>query len=317
MTEPSLLLLDEPSSGLDQHETQEMVGALQEVQRHGGTAVLLVEHDVEMVQAFASRLCVLDFGRLIAQGKTAEVMADEGVRKAYLGELTTVHTDQRISEQPAAAGSRARTRRVRARRSSSSRDVKASYGPFRAVFGVSFSVADGGVTALLGANGAGKTTIARVVSGLIPATAGQVIFDGADITRMKPWRIAPLGIVHAPEGRSVFGSLTVEENLTLDFRRNLGPDRRRTRPRPSLRALPAPGRAAQAAGRNAVGWRAAHALARPRARPLTALAHCRRALPGTGPPHHRRGLRHPRDRATDRHHAAAHRAVRRSCAQDR
>ena len=87
MTEPLLLLLDEPSSGLDQTETMELVATLQTVQRERGTAILLVEHDVEMVQAFASRLYVLDFGVVIASGPTAEVMDDEAVRKAYLGEL--------------------------------------------------------------------------------------------------------------------------------------------------------------------------------------------------------------------------------------
>jgi branched-chain amino acid transport system ATP-binding protein len=87
MTEPLLLLLDEPSSGLDQSETMDLVGTLQTVQRERGTAILLVEHDVEMVQAFASRLYVLDFGVVIAEGSTAEVMDDAAVRKAYLGEL--------------------------------------------------------------------------------------------------------------------------------------------------------------------------------------------------------------------------------------
>jgi branched-chain amino acid transport system ATP-binding protein len=87
MTEPLVLLLDEPSSGLDQSETMELVGTLQAVQRERGTAILLVEHDVEMVQAFASRLYVLDFGIVIASGPTADVMGDEAVRKAYLGEL--------------------------------------------------------------------------------------------------------------------------------------------------------------------------------------------------------------------------------------
>jgi branched-chain amino acid transport system ATP-binding protein len=223
MTDPTLLLLDEPSSGLDQRETQEMVSALQEVQRESDTAILLVEHDVEMVQAFANRLYVLDFGRLIAQGKTAEVMSDEAVRAAYLGELTTVDAD---ADTTGAAGRRAP---AVARPGPGNtgplldvRDVDAGYGPFRALFGVSFSVEEGSVTALLGGNGAGKTTIARVISGLIPASAGRIVFDGVDITRMKSWRIAPLGIVHAPEGRSVFGSLTVQENLALDFRRNLG-----------------------------------------------------------------------------------------------
>ena len=224
MTQPALLLLDEPSSGLDQHETQEMVGALQEVQRQSDTAVLLVEHDVEMVQAFASRLCVLDFGRLIAQGGTAEVMRNEDVRRAYLGELRTVDPDDGAAarERPGGPDLRRDEQKGTGAPLLEVRGVDAGYGPFRALFGVSFAVEEGGATAMLGANGAGKTTIARVVSGLIPATAGQIIFDRVDITRMKPWRIAPLGIVHAPEGRSVFGSLTVEENLTLDFRRNLG-----------------------------------------------------------------------------------------------
>jgi branched-chain amino acid transport system ATP-binding protein len=87
MTEPLLLLLDEPSSGLDQHETMDLVATLQEVQQERTTAILLVEHDVEMVQSFATRLYVLDFGTMIASGPTADVMADEAVRKAYLGEL--------------------------------------------------------------------------------------------------------------------------------------------------------------------------------------------------------------------------------------
>jgi branched-chain amino acid transport system ATP-binding protein len=102
------------------------------------------------------------------------------------------------------------------------REVDASYGPFRALFGVSLAVRPGAVTALLGANGAGKTTVARVATGLVKPTAGVVWFDGAPIQGVKPYRIARRGIVHAPEGRSVFASLTVRENLELSFRRALG-----------------------------------------------------------------------------------------------
>jgi branched-chain amino acid transport system ATP-binding protein len=86
MTEPLLLLLDEPSSGLDHDETMRLTDKLCDVQKERGTAILLVEHDVEMVQRFASRIYVLDFGTMIASGPTAEVMEDAGVRKAYLGE---------------------------------------------------------------------------------------------------------------------------------------------------------------------------------------------------------------------------------------
>ena len=100
------------------------------------------------------------------------------------------------------------------------RDIHAAYGPFRAVFDVSFTLAPGRVLAMLGSNGAGKTTIARVASGLVRPTAGSVWFDGVDVTGWRPFRFARLGIVHAPEGRSVFASLTVEENLELTFRRS-------------------------------------------------------------------------------------------------
>jgi len=100
--------------------------------------------------------------------------------------------------------------------------VEAGYGPFRAVFGVSFAIAPGHVLALLGSNGAGKTTIARVCSGLVVPTRGRVVFDGVDLTGKRPFRYARAGIVHAPEGRSVFASLTVAENLELTFRRTRG-----------------------------------------------------------------------------------------------
>ncbi|HUO49876.1 MAG TPA: ATP-binding cassette domain-containing protein, partial [Acidimicrobiales bacterium] len=102
-------------------------------------------------------------------------------------------------------------------------DVDVAYGPYRALFGVSFTVAEGSAVALVGSNGAGKSTVARVASGLVRARTGTVRFGGRDITRMPAWRIARLGLAHAPEGRSVFATLTVEENLALTFRRAAGP----------------------------------------------------------------------------------------------
>ena len=102
------------------------------------------------------------------------------------------------------------------------RDVSAAYGPFRALFGVSLEVPRGKAVALLGSNGAGKTTIARVASGLLTPTSGRLLFQGDDVTGNRAYRLARLGITHAPEGRSVFASLTVEENLALSFRREVG-----------------------------------------------------------------------------------------------
>lgn len=102
------------------------------------------------------------------------------------------------------------------------RDVDAGYGPFRSLFGISLSIQPRGVLALLGANGSGKTTVVRVASGLIKPTSGHVLYEGDDITGRRAFKLAQMGIVHAPEGRSVFASLTVEENLTLTFREVFG-----------------------------------------------------------------------------------------------
>ncbi len=96
--------------------------------------------------------------------------------------------------------------------------VDAGYGPFRALFDVSFAVGEGRALALLGSNGAGKTTVARVCSGLVAPTAGRVRLRGDDVTGQPAFRLARQGVAHAPEGRSVFATLTVEENLTLSFR---------------------------------------------------------------------------------------------------
>lgn len=100
--------------------------------------------------------------------------------------------------------------------------VSASYGPYRALFDVSMSVNEGSAVALLGSNGAGKSTLARVISGLVPVSSGRLRFGGMDITGRDAYAIARLGMTHVTEGRSVFGSLSVEENLVLPFRRALG-----------------------------------------------------------------------------------------------
>jgi branched-chain amino acid transport system ATP-binding protein len=87
MTQPRLVLLDEPSSGLDRAETAALAKTLREVQEDRGFAILLVEHDIELVASFTTRSYLLDFGRMIASGTTAEVMASPEMRHAYLGDL--------------------------------------------------------------------------------------------------------------------------------------------------------------------------------------------------------------------------------------
>ena len=94
-------------------------------------------------------------------------------------------------------------------------DLVVHYGRIQALHGVSLTVQTGELVTLLGANGAGKTTTMRALSGLLPLSAGKVVFEGRDITHMKAHYRVPLGMIQAPEGRGVFPGMTVQENLDM------------------------------------------------------------------------------------------------------
>ena len=94
-------------------------------------------------------------------------------------------------------------------------DLNVYYGVIQAIKGISFEVNQGEVIALIGANGAGKTTILHTVTGLLRAKSGKIEFEGNDITKMPGHKIVTLGMAHVPEGRRVFADLSVYENLIL------------------------------------------------------------------------------------------------------
>ena len=95
------------------------------------------------------------------------------------------------------------------------RDLSVSYGEIEALRGVSFTIDEGAVVALLGSNGAGKSTTLRAISGLVAPRAGSIVFDGKPIAGLSPRTIVKLGVAHVPEGRRVFPGLTVRENIML------------------------------------------------------------------------------------------------------
>ena len=95
------------------------------------------------------------------------------------------------------------------------KDLEVFYGMIQAIKGVSFEVNEGEVIALIGANGAGKTTILHTITGLLDARCGSVIFDGTDITKVPADRIVSMGMAHVPEGRRVFANLSVYQNLKM------------------------------------------------------------------------------------------------------
>ena len=106
-------------------------------------------------------------------------------------------------------------RERRRRRMLEVKDLKVSYGAVQALDGVSLTVSDGEIVSLIGANGAGKTTALRTITGLEKAAAGSIVFDGHDLRKTEPSRIIGLKLAHVPEGRHIFPEMTVEENLEM------------------------------------------------------------------------------------------------------
>lgn len=93
--------------------------------------------------------------------------------------------------------------------------LSAAYGQVNALRGISLRIDDGEILAVIGANGAGKTTLLKTVAGQLPAKSGRIVFDGEDVTRLPAFERARRGIIMVPEGRRLFKSLTVEENLQV------------------------------------------------------------------------------------------------------
>ncbi len=95
------------------------------------------------------------------------------------------------------------------------KNLQVSYGSIKAVKGISLSVTEGQIVAILGSNGAGKTSTLRTISGLVKSAGGEIVYNNKSITNVSPNKIAKLGVAQSPEGRQIFPDLTVEENLRI------------------------------------------------------------------------------------------------------
>ena len=188
-TKPKLLLLDEPAAGMNPNETLELMETIRFVREHFDMTILLIEHDMKLVGGICEELTVLNFGRVLCQGKTSDVLNNPEVIKV--------------------------NRRTTAMAMLEVNDIKVYYGMIQAIKGVSFHVDEGEVIALIGANGAGKTTILHTVSGLLTPKEGTITFEGQDLVKIPGHKIVSMGMAHVPEGRRVFAQLSVLQNLMM------------------------------------------------------------------------------------------------------
>ncbi len=213
-TRPRLLLLDEPAAGMNPSEERVLMQLIQKV-RDSGVTVLLIEHDMKVVMGISDRIAVLDFGVKIAEGSAREVQTNPDVIKAYLGSGGT-----EVKSKPAATVSSAQS--APAKPLLDVTDLRVNYGVIEAVKGVSLRVQDGEIVALIGSNGAGKSTILKTISGLQSPRRGSISFEGRAIQGAQPHRTVRLGIGHAPEGRRILSRMSVRENLQLAYREASG-----------------------------------------------------------------------------------------------
>ena len=199
---PNVLLLDEPAAGLlksDKETLRTLLRAIAELD----IAVILVEHDMPLVMAISDRIVVLDAGRFLAEGTPAEVRKNPKVLKAYLG-----GGELRARPRTAPLPSRGETVLTVT-------DLTAGYGAAPVLDHLSFDVRAGETVAILGANGAGKSTAMRVLSGLLPPQSGEIVLNDRRIEDLPAHRVAALGLALVPEGRQIFPELSVYDNLAL------------------------------------------------------------------------------------------------------
>jgi branched-chain amino acid transport system ATP-binding protein len=178
--------------------------------RDAGVTVLLVEHDIGLVMGISDSVNVLDYGKLIASGSPEAVKENPTVIEAYLGTGHGTRPEVCIEEEGGRTAPCAEPEVAL-----SVENLVAAYGSIQALHGVSISVGKGEVVAVLGANGAGKTTLLNTISGIVRPAGGTVTYLGENITSVPAEKINSRGICQIPEGRQLFPTLTVEDNLLM------------------------------------------------------------------------------------------------------
>ena len=242
---PRILLLDEVGAGLVDSEITDLIALIESIAAPD-KAIVIVEHVLRVVRECCARSLVLNFGKKLVEGPTAEIFANDEVAAVYLGtggartpasgpeapgvaeveasiQVAPPEDERRLLSPLIAPPSADRTAAPLLELSG----ICSGYGQARVLQKVDLRIREGQAVAILGANGAGKTTLARTITGAVAPTEGVVRVAGEDVTGWAPHLIAKLGIAHCMEGRRIFPTLSVQENLQIAARDAEGSTMRR------------------------------------------------------------------------------------------
>jgi len=224
MLKPRVLLLDEVGAGLVESEVSELIELIHSISGDE-TSIVIVEHVIRIVRECCRRVAVIHVGAKFAEGRTDDVLADKEVATIYLG---TAHGEGKAevrhgTVQTESSVAKAASSEVLLRLEG----ITAGYGQARVLNGIDLEVRAGEAVAILGTNGAGKTTLANAISGTVALTGGAIRFMGNDVTTLPSHMRMKCGIAHCMEGRRIFSTLSVEENLLIAARGVDAAERRR------------------------------------------------------------------------------------------
>ena len=206
--EPTFLLLDEPASGISQKETEALGPLLRRIKSQTNSTILLIEHDMPLIFSLSDWVYCLESGQNLSDGTPEQIQADERVIEAYLG---TPREQARVQAVAAEGDHDESAAEVLL----DLRGINVFYDKVQVLYDVDFHVRRGERVALLGTNGAGKSTVLKVASKLVPAVSGSITWKGEDVASAPAEDMIRRGLGQVPGGRGLFPSLSVGENLRM------------------------------------------------------------------------------------------------------
>ena len=204
-SDPKLFLMDEPTAGMAPAERQALMALVKKIAKQNNMAVLFTEHSMDVVFGFAEHIVVMAQGSIVAQGTPEEIQNNQEVKKVYFGGEN--NSDSLDIVAPANNTENTKNTLLQIK------NLNSFYGAAQALFDLNLEIKQGEVVALLGLNGAGKSTTFKSIMGMMKNTQGDISFANHNISKLESHKISKLGLGYVPEDRRIFTDLTVLENL--------------------------------------------------------------------------------------------------------